>query len=72
MTLGGVELLRVVRRFRRAVRNQSNRRWLAPVVVTGSWLLRRSGMRPHAPKRNVILGLIYLYVLLVLGSIGPV
>jgi hypothetical protein len=29
-------------------------------------------MRPHAPKRNVILGLIYLYVLLVLGSIGPV
>jgi hypothetical protein len=72
MTLGGVELLRAVRRFRRAISNQSTRRWLGPLVVTGSWLLRLSGMRPRAPKRNVILGLMYLYALLVLVSIGSV
>jgi hypothetical protein len=29
-------------------------------------------MRPRAPKRNVILGLIYLYALLVLVSVGSV
>jgi hypothetical protein len=29
-------------------------------------------MRPRAPKRNVVLGLLYLYGLLVLSSIGSV
>jgi hypothetical protein len=72
MTFGGVELLRAVRRFRRAISNQSNRRWLGPLVDAGSWLLRLSGMRPRAPKRNVILGLIYLYALLILASVGSV
>jgi hypothetical protein len=72
MTLGVVELLRAARRFRRAISNRSTRRWLAPLVDTGSWLLRLSGMRPRAPKRNVSLGLIYLYALLVLVSVGSI
>ncbi|WP_049935668.1 hypothetical protein [Haloplanus natans] len=72
MTPSGVELSRVVRRFRRAVSDPSEHRWLRPVVATGSWLLRLPGMRPHAPKRNVILGLLYLYGLLVLASVGAV
>jgi hypothetical protein len=72
MTLGGVELSRVLRRFRRAVSKSSRDWWLAPFTTTGSWLLRLPGMRPRAPKRNVVLGLIYLYVLLILVSIGSV
>jgi len=72
MTLGGVELSRVLRRFRRAVSEPSKNWWLVPFVATGSWLLRLPGMRPRAPKRNVILGLIYLYVLLILASVGSV
>ncbi|AZH24903.1 hypothetical protein [Haloplanus aerogenes] len=72
MTLGSVELSRVVRRFRRAVRDPSEYRWLHPLLATSAWLLKLPGMRPRAPKRNVILGLIYLYGLLVLLSIGSV
>jgi len=72
MTLGVVELLRAARRFRRAISNQSTCRWFGPFVDTGSWLLRLFGMRPRAPKRNVILGLMYLYALLVLVSVGSV
>ena len=72
MTLDGVELSRVLRRFRRAVREPSKNRWLVPFVTTRAWLLRLPGMRPCAPKRNVILGLIYLYALLILVSVGSV
>ncbi|RCU46367.1 hypothetical protein DU504_03005 [Haloplanus salinus] len=72
MTLDVVELFRAACRFRRAISNQSTRRWVGPFVGTGSWLLRRSGMRSHAPKRNVILALIYLYAVLVLVSVGSV
>jgi len=69
MTLGSVQLSRVVRRCRRAVREQW---WLPPLIATGAWLLKLPGMRPRAPKRNVILGLLYLYGVLVLVSIGSV
>jgi hypothetical protein len=72
MTLGGVELIRVVRRFRRVIREPSSSRLFGPVFVTGSWLVRLPGMRSHAPKRNVILALVYLYVLLILVSVGSV
>jgi hypothetical protein len=72
MTPGSVELSRVLRRFRRAVREPSKHRWLVPFVATGSWFLKLPGMRPRAPKRNVILGLLYLYVLLILVSLASV
>jgi hypothetical protein len=29
-------------------------------------------MRPHAPKRNVIVGLVYLYAAAILTAIGTV
>jgi hypothetical protein len=72
MTPSGVELSRVVSRFRRAISEPSEHRWLRPVVATGTWILQLPGMRPHAPKRNVLLGLLYLYGLLVLASVGSV
>jgi hypothetical protein len=72
MTRGEFELTRVVRNFCRVVRDPPDHRWLGPLVTAGAWLLRRSGMRPCAPKRNVLLGLIYLYALLVLVSVGSV
>jgi|GEM_PF-3448249 len=72
MTFGGIEPLRLVRRFRRVVADLSSHRWFVPFAVTGSCLLRLPGLRPRAPKRNVVLGLIYLYALLILVSIGSV
>jgi len=72
MTFGDFELSRIVRRCRRVVRDQSDHRLLLLLTATGAWLLKLPGMRPRAPKRNVILGLIYLYALLVLISVGSV
>jgi len=72
MTRGGPERFRVFDRFRRAVRGSSDCLRIATLGAVGSWFLRLPGMRPRAPKRNVILGLIYLYAALLLLSIGSV
>jgi hypothetical protein len=72
MTLGELALSRVVSRFRRAVAESSTYLPIAPLGTVGSWLVRLPGMRPHAPKRNVIIGLVYLYLGSVLTAIGTV
>jgi len=72
MTRGEFELRRVAGRCRRLIGKPAKHRLLAPLLTTGSWLLKLPGLRPRAPKRNVILGLTYLYALLVLASVGSV
>jgi hypothetical protein len=41
-----------------------------PAVVLGVCILKLPGMRSRAPKRNVIVSLVYLYALLVLVATG--
>jgi hypothetical protein len=74
MTLGEFELSRVVDGFSRAVRGSTSLLSAAPVPVAavGAWCVRLPGMRPHAPKRNVIVGLVYLYAAAILTAIGTV
>jgi hypothetical protein len=39
--------------------------------VVGSLFVWLPGMRPRAPKRNVIVALVYLYAVAILASAGP-
>jgi hypothetical protein len=45
---------------------------MMPAIVLGFWLVRVPGMRPRAPKRNVIVSLVYLYALVILVSAGSI
>jgi hypothetical protein len=59
MTLEEFDPTRLVRGFWGVVRRSPGSRAIATV---GSWCLWLPGMRPRAPKRNVIVGLVYVYV----------
>jgi hypothetical protein len=72
MTLGEFELSRLVDRFVRAVRGSTGLLSAAPLAPIGSWCLRLPGMRRRAPKRNVIVGLVYLYAGAILIAAGTV
>ncbi|GAB3319686.1 hypothetical protein EI982_08030 [Haloplanus rallus] len=72
MASGGRELSRVVNRFVGALRGSSRPLWTMPAAALGFWIVRVPGMRPRAPKRNVLVSLVYLYALVVLVSIGVI
>ncbi|GAB6862182.1 hypothetical protein JCM17092_22710 [Haloplanus litoreus] len=72
MTFGKRPIPRAVCRFVRALRGSSKPLWTIPLVAAGFWFVRLPGMRPRAPKRNVIVCLVYLYAVVVLASAGPI
>jgi hypothetical protein len=69
MSLEEFDPPRLFRRFRRAVRRSSR---LTTLSIVWSWWLRLPGMRPQAPKRNVIVGLVYVYVGSILTAVALV
>ncbi len=66
MTPEELELSRVRDRIRGTVLGSFSR---LPFATLGSWCVRLPGMHPHAPKRNAIVGMIYLYGVSVLLSV---
>ncbi|WP_251344256.1 hypothetical protein [Haloplanus halophilus] len=72
MTVGKFDLPRAISRFVRAVRGSPTSLWTVALVAVGFWFVRLPGMRPRAPKRNVIVCLVYLYALVVLLSAGSI
>jgi hypothetical protein len=72
MTVGKFDLPRRVSRLVRVIRGSSRPLWTVPLVAAGFWFVRLPGMRPRAPKRNVIVCLVYLYAVVVLASAGSV
>jgi hypothetical protein len=72
MTPGEFELSRVTDGFLRAVRGSTDLLPVTFIGTIGAWCVRLPGMRRRAPKRNVIVGLIYLYAAAILIAAGTV
>jgi hypothetical protein len=72
MTLGEFDPWSVVGQIERIIGDSSKRLRTTSIAVVGGWFVKLPGMRPRAPKRNVIVCLVYLYAVVVLASAGPI